>query len=86
MGEELLEIEQAISKAKVLLNIFYKSTCSEYVKFNIIRICNLLDSYLNRIILLSNEPINHQQIITIINIKKNTEEILKYIEEVLEKW
>lgn len=83
MGEELLEIEQSISKAKVLLYEIYKTTESENTKQGILRINFLLETYINKIIYLSNDSINHQQIIEIINIKKEVEDILQYIEGIL---
>lgn len=80
MGEELLEIEQSISKAKVLLYEIYKTTEPENIKQDILRIQFLLDLYINRIICISNDGISHQQIIDIINIKKDVKDILLYIE------
>lgn len=80
MGEELLEIEQSISKAKVLLYEIYKTTESESIEQDILRIQFLLDLYINRIICISNDGISHQQIIDIINIKKDVKDILLYIE------
>lgn len=80
MGEELLEIEQSISKAKVLLYDIYKTTESENIKQDILRIDFLLETYINKIIYLSNDSINHKQIIEIIKIKKDVEYTLQYIE------
>lgn len=70
MGEELLEIEQGISKAKVLLCDIKNNRYSKMINQDILRIDILLDSYIDKIIYLYNDGISHEQFINIINIKK----------------
>lgn len=85
MGEELLEIEQGISKAKVLLCDIKNNRYSKMINQDILRIDILLDSYIDKIIYLYNDGISHEQFINIINIKKDIEQILQYIKEVYGK-
>lgn len=85
MGEELLEIEQGISKAKVLLSEIKNNRHSKIIEQDTLRIEILLDSYIDKIIYLSTDGISHQQFINIINIKKDIEQILQYIKGVYEK-